>query len=75
MHNLNAKIALETNFCRLKIRDLWAEMYGIGKEFGAAYKQHLPIRIARAVKLAETANAEANFREKRHWLFGHWVNN
>lgn len=68
MHNLNAEIARETDFCRLKVRDFWSEMYGIGKEFGSHY-QH--IRMIRNVDVKmEDENA---LRLKRHWLFGHWV--
>lgn len=66
MHTLNAEIARETDFCRLKVRDFWSKMYVLGKEFGGINPH---IRMTRDVD----AKDDESSRLKRHWLFGHWV--
>jgi hypothetical protein len=58
MHGLHSEVSEETDFCKIRVRDIWQQMYAIERRGGVAV-----MRVPR-----DTG------RSKRDWLFGQWIN-
>ncbi|KAH7712462.1 cuticle collagen 6 (Protein roller-8) [Aphelenchoides avenae] len=66
--SLQSRISTEIDYCKLKSRDMWTEVYTIQDSLTSQ-------KTSRSARRPRSASEEASVRIKRDWLFGKWLVN
>ena len=72
MYSLNAEFGQEADFCRLRVRDFWREMYALHSDLNEGVEVD-GVRLEEDGPVVVPGQYQRQTRHKRNWMFGQYI--